>query len=121
MLADKEDALRDCAEWDLMISLTQYRLVKTLYLLVDVEHTLSVTSKVLQTEGLTPTDTIQCLERLFRELESLKKEDGLALKEFHAEFDEAKESFKGINLEDVEIGEKNFKLDREELLQSLAT
>ena len=66
-------------------------------------------------------DTTQCLERLFRELESLKKEDGLALKEFLAEFDEAKESFKGINLEDVEIGEKKFKLYREELLQSLAT
>ena len=66
-----------------------------------------MTSKVLQTEGLTPTDKIQCLERLFRELESLKKEDGLALKEFLAEFDEAKESFKGFNLEDVEIGEKN--------------
>ena len=35
------------------------------------------------------------------------QECGLALKEFLAEFDEAKESFKGFNLEDVEIGEKN--------------
>ena len=35
------------------------------------------------------------------------QECGLALKEFLAEFDEAKESFEGFNLEDVEIGEKN--------------
>ena len=49
------------------------------------------------------------------------QECGLALKEFLAEFDEAEEAFKGFNLEDVEIGGKKFKLDREELLQNLAT
>ena len=76
---NKEEQLKESKEWELYLSLTQFRVLKTMHLLLDVEHHLAITSKVLQKTNIAPTDMYNAFERLYEDLDLLKTVDGLAL------------------------------------------
>ena len=116
---NKEEQLKESKEWELYLSLTQFRVLKTMHLLLDVEHHLAITSKVLQKTNIAPTDMYNAFERLYEDLDLLKTVDGLALKEFASKFNEQTESFGGINLENMTEGDIQFKLDRDDAISSL--
>jgi hypothetical protein len=110
--------LQGSQEWDLYISLTQYRLLVTLFFVLDIEFELKTFSEILQKKDLAPSDVILSIDRLYTALEALESTNGAALLEFYSEFDDSESTFKGINLEDPEDGAVQFSQDRSEIVQS---
>jgi len=108
----KQEELKKIAEWDLYISLTQYRLVITLHFLLDIEAELAQLSLTFQTENNAPSDMVHGFERTLDKVRLLKDTDGDALSRFKAKFDESTELFEGIYLEDYKEGKEMFDLDR---------
>jgi hypothetical protein len=117
LAASKEEALKDVKEWDLHLSLTQFRTVATLYLLYDLESILKRLSLLFQSIELTPSSLQQEIEHVYGKLEEMEVKNGIALTSF---FDKLGENdiFEGFNLENREDGEIQFIEDRKEILTS---
>ena len=120
LASSKEEALAKVPEWDLYLSLTQYRTVITLHFLHDLESILTFLSLAFQSEEITPSGVRHKIEDTYRQIDLMKITDGEALSEFHSKFDTETDSFGGFNLEDSETGKENFELDRAEVLDCLS-
>ena len=109
--AGKAAALAESPEWNLYISLTQFRLIITLHFILDLEHELSVVSKIFQRHDISPFDVIIAIARLEENLELLRSTHGKALAGFLSELEG--DSYKGIRLDHQEEGRRLFGHDRD--------
>mmetsp|Transcript_18617 Transcript_18617/g.42386 ORF Transcript_18617/g.42386 Transcript_18617/m.42386 type:complete len:220 (-) Transcript_18617:286-945(-) len=119
---DKEAALRSVREWDIYLSLTQYRTVITLHFVLDLETTLTDLSLQFQGQDLAPSSLRFGILNAFDRLELMHDTDGQAVTEFTRKYNEEDEiSEEGFNLEGREEGHALFMEDRKEIIECTLT
>ena len=116
--SDQEGELSNDPAWMLFISVTQYRFLKTMAFMIDLQSEVAQLSLRFQSSNVTPSDVLFSVQTCLRQLNRLKTEDGNELAEFLSTFDSRQNTYKGVQLSDVASGMSDFEEDRKQIISA---
>ena len=80
--SDQEGELSNDPAWMLFISVTQYRFVKTMAFMIDLQSEVAQLSLRFQSSNVTPSDVVFSVQTCLRQLNRLKTENSSEFAEF---------------------------------------
>lgn len=105
--------------WDLYVTNTQYRVVVTMAFMHDVNSLLGRLSKHFQNNQVVVSDVTTGIQSAMRSLDRMLIENGPQLAQFYEDFNKADDHYLGIPLDNVEDGEREFQLDKTDIVKGL--